>query len=85
MLEYGEANVQAHIRTLSPSAVDDGEWRIAQLVNLTLGGKTTGFYFLFEISFLILFTVLSPLLLLLSQLEFSWIGYCFLPTTVGLL
>jgi hypothetical protein len=44
MMEYGEANVQAHIRALSLSALDDGEWPIAQLVNFTPGGKTTDFF-----------------------------------------
>ena len=65
-MEYGEANVQAHIRALSLSALDGGEWSIAQLVNFTPGGKTNGFYFLFEMNLLIIIIVLSPLLLLLT-------------------
>jgi hypothetical protein len=64
MMEYGEANVQDHIRALSLSALDGGEWPIAQLVNFTPDGKTIGFYFLFEMRLLILIIVLSPLLLL---------------------
>jgi hypothetical protein len=64
MMEYGEANLQAHIRAFSLCAPDGGEWPIAQLVNFTPGGKTTGFHFLFLMRVLILISVLSPVLLL---------------------
>jgi hypothetical protein len=57
MTECAETNVQAHIRTLSVSALDGGEWPIAQLVNVTPGGKPTGFYFVLEMSLLILIFV----------------------------
>jgi hypothetical protein len=54
MLECGEANLQAQIRVLSLSAPDGGERPIAQLVNITPGGKTTGFYFFFLMRVLII-------------------------------
>ena len=42
MMEYREANVQAHIRALSLSALDGGEQPVAQPVTFTPGRKTTG-------------------------------------------